>query len=213
MKLYFVRHGESHTNVTPFDQLPSMDMGLTDKGHAQAAALRDWMIRGDAKADALYSSSLQRARQTAAYLQQALGIAPIEDDRLREIGSNDLSGLSIAENNLPRLFHERWVNESPFVSRAVERMDVESWMHFRIRLARFVDELAQKHLNQTVYVVTHGGTMSAMFDNVFNIGPYRRCDVHNLNTSWTMFEYRTETNREPWYLWFHNRIDHLAGIV
>lgn len=152
-----------------------------------------------------------RARETVAYVNEALGLEITFDDRLREIGNNHASGLPVDEARLPRTFNSQWADVAPFAPRTMEFEDAESWMHFRVRLAQFVDYLAHKHPNQAVYVVAHGGVIAAMFDNVFNVGPYRRCDVHNINTSWTLFEHHLDRGREPWSLRHHNRIDHLVG--
>ena len=45
MRLYLIRHGQSHVNVEDWATLDSMDAGLTERGHQQAAALRDWLKR------------------------------------------------------------------------------------------------------------------------------------------------------------------------
>ena len=42
--------------------------------------------------------------------------------------------------------------------------------------------------------------IAAMMDNMFNVGPYRRCDIHNDNTGWTWFEHQVKNGREPWAL-------------
>ena len=71
-------------------------------------------------------------------------------------------------------------------------------------------EMVIKHKGQKVCVVAHGGVISAMFDNMFNVGPYRMADVHNHNSSWSRFQCR-QGFREKWYIRDHNRIDHLIG--
>jgi broad specificity phosphatase PhoE len=213
MQLYLIRHGESHVNRDGWATLPSMDAGLTEKGQQQAAALRDWLRDHAVQADVLYSSTMRRTRETAAYVSEALGLDIVFDDRIREIGNNHTAGLPVDESRLPRTFNPQWADVAPFAPRTAEFDDAESWVHLRVRLAQFVDNLAEQHPQQVIYVVTHGGVIAAMFDNVFNVGPYRRCDVHNVNSSWTLFEYRTDNGREPWLLRHHNRIDHLVGTT
>lgn len=212
MYLYLIRHGESHINVSHWDSLTTMDTELTDKGLRQAAALRDWLKHSNLEADALYASTMRRAQQTAAYIREALNVEIINDDRLREIGTSYRTGLPIEEDILPRTFVDRWANTAPFVSRSSEFEGIESWMHFRIRLAEFMDELMHRHAGKHVFVVAHGGVVSATFDNVFNVGPYRRCGMHTDNTSLTLFHYDEKSVREPWTLRYHNRVEHLAGM-
>lgn len=211
MQLILIRHGESFVNRDGWESLPSMDAGLTEKGHKQAMALRDWLTQTGASGDVLYCSTMRRAQETAAYVSEALGLTCMADDRLREIGSNYASGLPIDEADLPRNFNEQWWDKMPFTPRALELENGESWMHFRLRLAAFIDDISHQHHRQTIYVVAHHGVIAAICDNMFNVGPYRRCAVHSVNTSWTLFEHQADNGREPWQLRFHNRIDHLLG--
>ena len=211
MHLYFIRHGESFVNRDDWETLPSMDAGLTEKGHQQTARLRDWLRDHDTKADVLYSSTMRRTRETAAYVTEALGLTPIYDNRLREIGNNHASGLPVDEDKLPRKFHPKWSGSAPFTSSTLDTENGESWMHLRVRLAQFVDEVVERHPDQRVYVVAHGGVIAAVFDNMFNVGPYRRCGAYNINTSWTLFDYQPNITEKPWMLRHHNRIDHLIG--
>jgi probable phosphoglycerate mutase len=209
MQLIIVRHGQSFVNLGKWDKLESMDTGLTDKGQQQAAALRDWLKKVNTGTDILYTSTMRRTLETAAYLEEAFGIKAIPDDRLREIGNNHNNGQAVREANLPRTFATETPDKAPFIQRGIGVDDGESWMHFRIRLGKFTDELLTKHMGETVYVVAHGGVISALFDNIFNVGPYRRGMVDTINTAWTHFEYRPELGHEPWILFSHNRIDHL----
>jgi 2,3-bisphosphoglycerate-dependent phosphoglycerate mutase len=211
MQLYIVRHGESHVNVGEWDKLDSMDAGLTEKGNQQAVALHNWLKEIGAEADVLYASTMFRAQETAYYLEEALGLEAVADDRLREIGNNHNDGQAVREADLPRSFATETPDKAPFIQRGLGVDDGESWMHFRIRLGKFIDELLTNHIDKTVYVVAHGGVVSAMFDNIFNVGPYRRGMVDTINTAWTHFEYRPELGHEPWILFSHNRIDHLIG--
>lgn len=70
MLLYLIRHGESHVNLEGWDTLPSLDAGLTDKGHQQAAAFRDWLQAQGAQGDALYSSTMHAPRPRDGRLRQ-----------------------------------------------------------------------------------------------------------------------------------------------
>lgn len=211
MQLIIVRHGQSLVNVDDWDKLDTMDTVLTEKGQKQAAALGDWLKEVDTGADVLYTSTMRRARETASYLEKAFGLEAIADDRLREIGNNHNNGQAVREADLPRAFATETPDKAPFIQRGLDVDNGESWMHFRIRLGQFLDEVIIKHMAETVYVVAHGGVISAMFDNIFNVGPYRRGMVDTRNTAWTHFEYRPELGREPWILFSHNRVDHLIG--
>ena len=70
MRLYVIRHGQSHVNVGDWATLDSMDAGLTEKGHQQAVALRDWLKENGRTCDALYASTMLRTQETARYVKQ-----------------------------------------------------------------------------------------------------------------------------------------------
>jgi probable phosphoglycerate mutase len=60
-----------------------------------------------------------------------------------------------------------------------------------------------------VAAVCHGGVVESVFDHIFNIGPWRRCEIWDHNTAVTYFEYLEQSGRELWRLHYHNRIDHI----
>ena len=213
MELYLIRHAQSHINVT-WD-VHNQNSSLTDLGRQQAAALQDWLTEEEHTADVLYASTMLRTQETAEYVSAALKIDAVSDDRIREIGMCYADGRPIADADLPKVYSERKSYEEPFSPRAIDPPYSESWGHFRSRIGHFFEDLITNHQGQKVYVVAHGGVIGAIFENVFNTGPYRRFSVHNYNTSWTRFEYRADHIHTPWYLWEHNRVDHLikAGLV
>jgi broad specificity phosphatase PhoE len=215
MRLYVIRHGESHVNVQNHATLRSMDTSLTEKGEQQAQALHDWLVKHNRQADALYASTMRRTRETARYVSAALGCDIAFDDRLREIGNNYIDGRPRPENDLPRQFDRHATpDQAPFLPRVSGVADGESVMHLRLRVARFIHDVSNKHPKQTVYVVAHGGVLMALFDNIFNTGMYRMCQVQTENTGWSYFHYTPTAGRKTWQLLAHNRIDHLieAGM-
>ncbi|EWT01215.1 histidine phosphatase [Intrasporangium oryzae NRRL B-24470] len=87
MRLYLVRHGQTHANVGR--QLDTAHPGadLTDVGHDQARALAD-RLRGE-DLGAIYVSDLVRTHQTAAPLAEELGLELVVLPGLREIQAGD----------------------------------------------------------------------------------------------------------------------------
>jgi probable phosphoglycerate mutase len=154
---------------------------------------------------------MKRAQETAAPLAQAYDIPIRSDNRLREIGNNRLDHQPWPSDNLPQ-YGELWGSERPFSSITPSRENGESLMHFRIRLGNFIEEMVGKHRDQTVVAVCHGGVIELTFDHVFNIGPFRRCEVWSQNTGIAHFEYVEHPNRELWRLHSHSRVEHLATL-
>ena len=99
MHFYFVRHGQSLINLKEW-QDGNMDVGLTDLGHNQAAALAQWLPQELPEIAALYSSTMQRARETAELLAGAyeadLTASAMEElpGRQRPVLARDLAALA-----------------------------------------------------------------------------------------------------------------------
>jgi len=210
MNLYMIRHGQSYVNLKEWDK-GNVDEGLTELGQLQAAALAAWLPEHVPVVHALYGSTMKRARETAEPLAEAYRV-PIEyDDRLRELGNNRFDHTPWPSDNLPE-YGDYWASERPFASITPANEGGETLMHFRVRLGAFVEELTERHRGETVVAVCHGGVVELTFDHVFNIGPWRRCEVWSKNTAITRFEYVEHPTRETWRLHYHNRVEHLQGI-
>jgi 2,3-bisphosphoglycerate-dependent phosphoglycerate mutase len=210
MKLYMIRHGQSYVNLKEWDK-GNLDEGLTELGQRQAAALAAWMPQHIPALDAIYSSTMLRARETAQELSVAYDMPLFFDDRLREVGNNRLDHTAWPSDDLPE-YSDFWGSEKPFSSITPEREQGESLMHFRIRVGNFIEEMVGLYHDQAIAVVCHGGVIEIAFDHVFNVGPWRRCEVWSHNTAVTHFELVEHPLRETWRLHFHSRIEHLAGL-
>ena len=106
----------------------------------QAAALAGWMPTHFPELDAIYSSTMQRARETAEPLAVAYGMPLYFDDRLREVGNNRLDHIAWPSDDLPE-YSDYWGSERPFSSITPDREMGESLMHFRIRVGSFIEEM------------------------------------------------------------------------
>lgn len=210
MNLVMVRHGQSYVNLKDWDG-GNADKGLTPKGQRQAEALAAWLPSKVLRVDALYCSTMLRARETAVPLSLAFRLDPVYDDRLREVGNNKLDHTAWPSDNLPE-YSDFWGSERPFSSITPDREGGESLMHFRIRVGNFIEELIDRHRGQTVIAVCHGGVIEITLDHVFNVGPWRRCEVWSHNTGVTRLELVEHPLRETWRLHYHSRVEHLAGL-
>jgi broad specificity phosphatase PhoE len=209
MHLYAIRHGQSFVNLPDWDGLNS-DMPLTPLGEKQAEAAAAWLSSHVSTVDAIYSSTLQRTRSTAAVIARAYGLDILFDHRIREIGNNRIDHTPYDEGFSPPRsdWAATWPTERPF-ARVTISEGGESPMHFRIRVASFIEDLLAKHPDKTIIAVCHGGVMDAVFDYCFAVGPWRRCEVMTFNTGITHFEYVAVPGRETWRLHEHNSIEHL----
>jgi len=92
-RILLVRHGQSEWNLTGRWQ-GQTDPPLTDLGRGQAATA----ARSLGTVDAIWSSDLQRAAETATIISNELGVGPVVlDDDLRERNAGEWEGLTRAQ--------------------------------------------------------------------------------------------------------------------
>jgi probable phosphoglycerate mutase len=214
MYMYLIRHGQSYVNLESWepDRREELDAGLTPLGREQAHRLARWILEHVPEPAALHASTMRRARETAEILTEPLGKEIRFDPRLREFGNNRLNQEPYPEEALPEKYADFPLPQFPFASVTPTEPDGESYWHFRGRVGLFAADLLAQHAGEAVLVVCHGGVINACFDNIFNTGPHRRCEILNLNTSITLFEHREAGGSEPWRLHYQGRADHLIGL-
>lgn len=158
--LYLARHGESEGNRQGLLQ-GQTNSPLTQQGRATAEKLAGYFR--DKRIDALYSSSLGRAMETAAIISDVIGVPVQSRDELREADFGDLE-------NRP--------GNDPEVDRELERKSAdldyrpgggESHRMHLTRVARLLKEILDRHRDQRVLLVAHGGTHRAAVARLMSI--------------------------------------------
>lgn len=94
-KLYFLRHGQSVSNVAETFSGLKDDTPLTAKGEEQAVSAGESLKSSGIKIDRIVASSLARAQKTAHVVAAAIGfdVSRIETDpRLAEYDMGELTG-------------------------------------------------------------------------------------------------------------------------
>ncbi|MGH2541190.1 MAG: histidine phosphatase family protein [Ardenticatenaceae bacterium] len=211
MHLYMIRHGQSYVNLQEWNQ-GNLDEGLTEWGRRQAAALAGWLPKFLPEVQAVYASTMARARETVAQVARAYDLEIKFDDRLREIGNNRLDHTPWPSDQLPQQYADYWASARPFAPITLDVERGETLMHFRTRIGSFIEDMVERHPGGIVIVVCHGGVVEGAFDHIFNVGPWRRAEVWMHNTAVSHFEYVAHPGRESWRLHFHNRVDHLLEL-
>ncbi|MBK1614401.1 phosphoglycerate kinase [Rubrivivax gelatinosus] len=153
----FIRHGETDWNRQQRFQ-GHIDVPLNPTGQAQAERLAARLAA--APADAVYSSDLVRARQTAEPLARAWGRPLQLVPELREQSFGVLEGLELA--TIASVQPELWALW------AARRADYtlpggESVRDFSARVLVAVTRLAADHEGGRVAVVTHGGVLDMLW--------------------------------------------------
>lgn len=155
MKIYLTRHGQTDWNLAKIIQGKS-DIPLNDTGRKQARITRDALA--NASIDAIITSPLVRAKETAAIINEAHGAEIYEDVRLEERGFGRFEGKGLDQVDFTR-----------FWSIAEEALfpDCEKTSVFYARIYNLIDELKQKAADGSLLIVAHGG-VSLPFYTYFN---------------------------------------------
>jgi broad specificity phosphatase PhoE len=152
--IFLARHGESDWNVEKRFQGHS-DRPLTERGREQAHALAD--LIGAEKIDAVYTSPLSRARETAEIVAARAGLEAVSLPELREVDTGSWSGLSRAdvEARFPEGF-ARWRSGGSGWE------DGESYEEMAERVIGALRKIAEDHPDGRVLVISHGGPIRAI---------------------------------------------------
>jgi 2,3-bisphosphoglycerate-dependent phosphoglycerate mutase len=158
MELVLVRHG---LPVRIDGGQGPADPPLSNEGVQQAEALAEWW-RPHA-VDAIYSSPMRRARETAAPLAAALDLPVQVEAGLREFDADSRFYVPLEEL---RADEERWQQViAEWTSPEAEAGRQE----FRATVVATVEEIVARHPSQRVVVVCHGGVINAYLSHVVGI--------------------------------------------
>lgn len=144
------------------------DIDIDETGQAQATVLAGW-ARHYAP-HALYCSPLRRARQTAAPVGEALGLAPTEDERIREVSFGVAEGRTLAQ--LPPEIVARFAAD-PVSDYFPEGEDPRAAAE---RARAWVLDAAAAHPGGRVLAIAHNTLMRLLVCRVMlsPLGEYRR---------------------------------------
>jgi broad specificity phosphatase PhoE len=162
MILYCIRHGESVYNAQGRIQ-GQTDIELSALGRLQSLAVAD--LLAGLPIEAIYSSPLRRALDTARPLADRFGLRIRTDDRLREIHAGIFQGLRWAEIEESHPEEARqWIDQVPdFVIPGGESR--RALMARGLAVFQGIREQPYEH----VAIVAHGGILSAAFKALLQI--------------------------------------------
>lgn len=157
LRVIAVRHGETAWNADTRIQ-GHTDIALNPHGHWQARRLG--AVLADEPIDAIYTSDLSRAYQTAEAVAQASGVALLTEPGLREREFGAFEGKTFAE--IEGLWPEQalaWRKRVPDFA----PVGGESLVQFRDRVLGTVQRLVQQHQRGQIVLVAHGGVMDLLY--------------------------------------------------
>jgi alpha-ribazole phosphatase len=178
-RLYLVRHGQTAWNASR-RYMGQYDEPLDATGLAQAAAVARRLKRQPF--DAIYSSDLQRAWQTAARIAAGRPLEPQPEPRLREMNFGAWQGLTYAEieQRDPQAL-AAW-QQDPLLQAPPGG---ETLGELAGRVRELPGELRLAHSGQEVLLVAHGGPLRTLICLLLGLpaADYWRVNLDNCSIS------------------------------
>ncbi|MBI2065144.1 MAG: histidine phosphatase family protein [Candidatus Yanofskybacteria bacterium] len=157
VSFWFIRHGQSESNVLGSECLVMNDAPLTERGTDEARSMARYFKENNINVTDVYTSPLGRSHQTAEVIAKELGLSVKVKDGLKERDwgiwrdlpwdevANKLSGMDINERY-------SFVPENG-----------ESWQQMERRLFDVLEEIAEENsAGENILIVTHRGCLRAI---------------------------------------------------
>lgn len=149
-RIYLVRHAQSDGNLYR-RVLGWYDGHLTPSGRKQTEALKDRFL--DLSVDAVYSSDLSRARETAQAVALPKGLEVLPEPALREVHIGEFTNIPYGD----LLYHHPDLYEAFFsYSPLWAPRGGETFQQAADRIAPAFFRIARRHSGKTVALFSHG---------------------------------------------------------
>ena len=161
MKLLLARHGETDWNVKSWIQ-GSTDIPLNDRGKEQAGQLANLLVNRQPAIGAIYTSGLERARQTAAIVSYQTGVPYRVEPGLEEFNLGSWEGRTWKQVRVvyPQEY-ENWHRNR----RYTRIPQGESYQDLLDRLIPALKRIAAREQSATL-IVTHSACIMTLFSYI-----------------------------------------------
>ena len=185
-RLIMIRHGQSVANAQSRFAGHS-DFDLTDLGRQQAKCAARYLRKIGEKPDAVYSSDLLRAHNTAAPIANEFGLTVNDTPELREIYAGSWEAMLVED--IYRQHTQDFITWRLDIANA-RCTDGESVAELYSRIVAFVCHLAEKNDGKTLVLATHTTPVRAIDCFSRGWGAERIGDVQFVrNSAISIFEY------------------------
>lgn len=200
-RVYLIRHGETDWNTNGRWQ-GLLPVDLNDVGRDQARKLAD-ILRHEA-IEAIYTSDLLRAGETARIVGDVLGIVPSPDPRLRELDIGLFQGLTLDEikQRHPQAYTQFMKEPITYVLPEGESR--------RMLLERVISawhDFVNRPDLRRIAIVTHGGAVKMLLGGLFPLKQAEFQAIDIPNTSITVLK----RNGSDWVIHTLANVMHLGG--
>ena len=188
-KIFIVRHGQSQGNATHV-YLGHTDLDLSELGKEQARLTAERLK--NEKIDAVYSSDLLRAHNTALPHAAMRGLEVIDSKSFREVFIGDWEGMYVPDlkERYPKEFMVEWV-ENFGTFRAPNG---ESVQEATDRFYKEAERVARENEGKTILIASHAAVIRGFWGRISNIAPENLAEAFPFpaNASFSVLTYGDE---------------------
>lgn len=187
MYIYLVRHGETDWN-NKFLFQGQTDIPLNKTGLTQARSIaKEFKHR---TIDAIISSDLERAYQTAYEIKKLSGLKK-KIDTMKNLRERDYG-------NLEGTTYDRYHSQN-------KGFTGEKDPEFFKRINTAFKQIVKKYKGKDVVVVSHGGVVRQIVSYVLGLKDYKRLRIYNASLSEVFYD----SKRDAFFLLLLNSVYHL----
>ena len=178
-KLYLIRHGQSEWNELKKIQ-GQTNTNLTKHGKDQAKMLANMLI--DENIDVIYTSDLNRAKDTAKTISEKINKPLIYSEFLREIKFGIWEGLTISE------VEDRYKDQYLIWNKSPDELildNAETLQILKDRVMNWINLILLENKEKNIAIVSHGTTLKVLMLSLLGIPlcHYKNFSISNVGLS------------------------------
>ena len=182
-RILLFRHGET-ANSKEVCFNGHYDVELSERGQKQFQHWADILKQQSFKA--VYSSDLQRTRNSAQFIGQKHGLEPVAYSELRELSFGTWEGMSVSEveRNFPGQMKKRMESVANF-----QADGGETYLQLQARVIPKFEEIVALHPNEQIAMVCHGGVNRVILGHLLGIPMDRIFRIHQDYAALNVIQY------------------------
>ena len=182
-RILLFRHGET-ANSKEVCFNGHYDVELSERGQKQFQHWADILKQQNFKA--VYSSDLQRTRNSAQFIGQQQRLEPVAYSELRELSFGTWEGMSVSEVelNFPGQMKKRMESVATF-----QADGGETYPQLQARVIPKFEEIVALHPNEQIAMVCHGGVNRVILGHLLGIPMDRIFRIHQDYAALNVIQY------------------------
>lgn len=181
--IFLLRHAQTAWNKVGKVQ-GWTDIGLSKEGKEEARKIGE--VFKDYSLQAIYSSPLKRAQQTAKEIAKHKNLPITLIEEFKEASFGIFEGMSFEEITVHPIFQEGLKKHGHFHFRPEKG---ESYKDLYKRVSQKLDEIVKKHKQEQIVIVAHGGVIRTIGFYLGIVSKENIRSFHIPNTQYFHFQY------------------------